>query len=276
MVMSRKDSKLQDENIAVREKGLIVAREFDRVVHTFNKVLKYKENCAKSLEADLQELIKSLQENLDDQNALKRNFEIFDNNSEKIILNLQHLEGEERTHVVRYERLLRGIGIEGENPESENSPAPDVIRANDEADHENLEKLRTRRESFLEYLNLEFKNLDEKLGSIEKLTKELEESRNELRQRKTQALEKKEALEEQGKKLLNEVGRLESELETTIREEKSLIEEFVKMVKQVENSLELDENIDHVLFSSLTLAGSVETPSASGPPLTIGNTPPHG
>ena len=50
--------------------------------------------------------------------------------------------------------------------------------------------------------------MDEKLGSIEKLTKELEESRNELRQRKTQALEKKEALEKQGKKLLNEVGRL--------------------------------------------------------------------
>ena len=117
--MSRNDSKLQEENIAAREKGLIVAREFDRVVRTFNKVLKYKENCAKCLETDLQGLAESLQENLDNQNALNRNFEIFDSNSEKIILNLQQLEGEERNHVVRYERLLRGIGIDGENPESE-------------------------------------------------------------------------------------------------------------------------------------------------------------
>ena len=263
--MNRKDSKLQEENIAAREKGLIVAREFVRAVRTFNKILKYKENCAKCLEADLQGLAVSLQENLDDQHTLSRNFEIFDTNSEKIILNLQHLEGEGRTHVVRYERLLRGIGIEGENPESENPPAPEAIPANDEADLGNLEKLRTRRESFLENLNLDFKNLEEKLGSIEKLKNELEESRNELRQKKAQALEKKEALEEQGKKLLNEVVRLESELETTIREEKNLIEEFVKMVKQVENSMEFDENADHVLFSFLTLAESAETSSPNGP-----------
>ncbi len=263
--MTRKDSKLQEENIAAREKGLIVAREFDRVVRTFNKVLKYKENCAKDLEADLQGLAKTLQENLDDQNAINRNFEIFDNNSEKIILNLQHLEGEERANVVRYERLLRGIGIEGENLDSEDPSAPDPIPANDETNVDNLEKLKTRRESFLGKLNLEFKNLEEKLGSIEKLRNELEESRNELRHKKGQALEKKEALEEQGKKLLNEVGRLESELETTIREEKNLIEEFVKVVKQVETSLELDENIEHVLFSSLTLAESAETSSGNGP-----------
>ena len=263
--MNRKDSKLQEENIAAREKGLIVAREFVRTVRTFNKILKYKENCAKSLEADLQGLTVSLQENLDDQHTLSRDFEIFDTNSEKIILNLQHLEGEGRTHVVRYERLLRGIGIEGENPESEDPSAPDAIPVNDEADLQNLEKLRARRKSFLENLNLEFRNLEEKLGSIEKLRNELEDSHNELRQKKAQALEKKEALEEQGKKLLNEVGRFENDLETTIHEENNLIEEFVNMVKQVENSLELDESIDHVLFSSLTLAESAETLSASGP-----------
>ena len=49
--MSRNDSKLQEENIAAREKGLTVAREFERVVSSFNKVLNYKENCAKYLQA---------------------------------------------------------------------------------------------------------------------------------------------------------------------------------------------------------------------------------
>jgi len=268
--MNRKDSELQDENIATREKGLIVAREFGRVVRTFNKVLKYKDNLAKSLEADLQGLVKNMQENLDNQHALDRNLEVYDNNSEKIILNLQHLEGEERTHVGRYERLLRGIGIEAENPESDNPPGPDASPDNpdssDEGDLDVLQKLRVRGGYFLDNLNHEFKNLEEKLGSINKLRKELEASHNEIKQKKAQALENKETLEEQGKKLLNEVGRLESELETTILEEKNLIEESGKMVKQVENGLELDEKVDHVLFSSLTLAGSAEISPDSDPP----------
>jgi len=62
--MNRKDSKIQEENIAVREKGLLIVREFDRVIRTFNKVLKYKDECAKSMEAELRELVKSLQEKI--------------------------------------------------------------------------------------------------------------------------------------------------------------------------------------------------------------------
>jgi len=258
--MNRKDSKIQEENIAVREKGLLIVREFDRVIRTFNKVLKYKDECAKSMEANLRGLTKSLQENLDNQNTIDRNFEIYDSNIEKILLNLQHVEGEERTHSGKYERLLKGVGIEAENQESEMSSAPDTISAdNDKDDVDTLERLRNRRESFLNNLSQEFASLEEKLTSISKLRKELEESRNEIREKKAHSLEKKEALEEEGKKLLNEVGRLENELEITVLEEKNLIEESVKMIKQVENSLELDEKIDHVLFSSLTLAESAET-----------------
>lgn len=266
--MNGKTSKQTDENIAAREKGLIIAREFDRVVRTFNKVLLYKEKCAKSLGAELQGLAKTLQENLDSQNSIKQNLEIYDNNNEKILVNLQHLESEERTHVGRYERLLRGIGIEGENQEPESTSAPESIQAQndlDTIDLDNLEKLRTRRETFLQVLNQEFKSLEEKLASIENLRSELWESRNELRDKKAQSLEQKETLEEQGKKLLNDVVRLESELETTIQDEKDLIEESIKMVKQVENSLELDEKIDHVLFSSLTLAESSDIPSKVEP-----------
>lgn len=260
--MSQNDSELKDENIAAREKGLIVAREFDRVVHTFNKVLKYKEDCVKSLKADLHGMAKNLQENLDAQHALSRNLEIFDANSEKIALNLQQLEGEQRVHAGRYEDLLKGVEINGAGLESENSPATDVDPdENNESGSGTLEKLRIRRDKFIENLNHEFQNLDEKLASIEKLKNELEESHKENRQKKVQAWEKKEALEEQGKKLLNEVGRLERELETTILEEKNLIEGSAEMVRQVENSLELDEKIDHVLFSSLTLAEPTEASS---------------
>jgi len=260
--MKRKDSKIQEDNIAAREKGLIIVREFDRVIRTFNKVLKHKDDCAKSMEAELRGLVKSLQENLDSQHAIDRNFEIFDDNIEKIILNLQHLEGEERTHASRYERLLNGVGIEADNQESESSPAFDATPADkDNNDLGALEKLRNRRENFLHNLSQEFESLEEKLASINKLRKELEDSRNEIREKRASSLEKKEALEEEGKKLLNEVGRLENELETTILEEKNLIEQSNKIIELVENSLELDEQTDHVLFSSLALAESAERDS---------------
>lgn len=264
--MNRKDIKLQEENIAAREKGLIIVHELERVVRTFNKVLKDKDDCAKSMEADLQGLGKILTENLDSQHVLDRNFETYDKNINEILLNLQHLEDEERTYAGRYESLLKGIGIEDENQESGDSSASDAIPAdNDNLDLDTLEKLRNRRENFFQILNQEFNSLEENLESIDNLRNELEESRNEIRVKKAHALEKKTSLKEEGKKLLNEVGRLESELETTILEEKNLVEQSVIMIKQVENSLELDENTDHVLFSSLASAESAETSSASGP-----------
>jgi hypothetical protein len=72
-------------------------------------------------------------------------------------------------------------------------------------------------------------------------------------------LDKKKTLEEEGVKLLNEVERLENELEITILEEKYLIEESFQMLKRVETSLELDENIDHIIFSSQAINESAET-----------------
>lgn len=258
--MKRKDLKTQEENIAIREKGLIIARELDRVIRTFNKVLEHKDNCAKSMETDLQGLGKTLQENLDSQYEIDRNFELYNNNIEKITLNLQQLESEERTHSGRYERLLKGVGIESDFKDSENFPDAEPA-ATDQDNLDNLEQLRNRRENFLNNLNQEFLSLEEKLTSIGKLRKELEDSRNEIREKKAHSLEKKDALEEEGKKLLNEVGRLENDLETTVLEEKNLIEESVKIIQKVESCLELDEKIDHVLFSSLTLAESAETSS---------------
>jgi chromosome segregation ATPase len=218
------------------------------------------------METDLQGLGKNLQENLDNQYEIDRNFELYNNSIEKISLNLQQLESEERTHASRYERLLKGVGIEGDFQEPGIS-SDTVPTGNDPDDLDTLEQLRNRRESFLNNLSQEFSNLEEKLASISKLKRELEDSRNEMREKKARSLEKKDALEEEGKKLLNEVGRLEKDLETTVLEEKNLIEESVKIIQKVESCLELDEKVDHVLFSSLTLAESAEIPSESEPPL---------
>ncbi|MBW2217665.1 MAG: hypothetical protein JRF34_10825 [Deltaproteobacteria bacterium] len=263
--MDRKNTNLREENIAARDKGLVVVRELDRLVRVINKALEDKDDWIKSIETELQGLGETLQENLDCQYEVDRNFELYNSNIEKITLNLQQLEGEERTHAGRYERLLKGVGIESDFQDSETSP--DTVSADNDQDNlDTLEQLRNRRESFLNNLSQEFASLEEKLASINKLRKELEDSRNEIRDKKAHSLEKKDALEEEGKKLLNEVGRLENDLETTVLEEKNLIEESVKIIQKVESCLELDEKIDHVLFSSLTLAESAETSSDSEPP----------
>lgn len=262
--MKRKDTKIQEENIAARENGLIITRELERVMRTFSKVLKNKDDRAKSIEGDLQGIKKALKENLDSQYEIDRDFEIFDNNIEKIILNLQHIENEEETHSSWYERLLNGIGIDSENQESDDALKDDAISAkNEKPELDSLEKLRQRREIFIQNLNKEFNSLEEKLASIGKLKKELEESCIEIGEKKAHTFSKKKALEEKEKKLINEAGRLESELETTIIEEKNLIEESAKIIKLVESCLELDEKIDHVLFSSQTIKESAETSPAS-------------
>ena len=262
--MDRKDTNLREENIAARDKGLVVVRELDRLVRVINKALEDKDDWIKSIETELQGLGETLQENLDCQYEVDRNFELYNSNIEKITLNLQQLEGEERTHAGRYERLLKGVGIESDFQDSETSPDA-VSSDNDQDNLDTLEQLRNRRESFLNNLSQEFASLEEKLASINKLRKELEDSRNEIRGKKALSLEKKDALEEDGKKLLNEVGRMEKELETTVLEEKNLIEESVKMIKQVEDSLELGEKIEPVLFSPENLVESAETTPTSGP-----------
>jgi len=265
-VMDRKNTKLQEENIATREKSLVVVGELERVMRAFNEVLKIKDDRAKTIEGDLKELGKTLAENLECLYEIDRDFEIYNKNMEKIIINLQHLEDEEETQASLYERLLNGIGIEGENQESDDSLADDAIPAeNEKHDLVALEKLRKRREKFLQNLSQEFESLEEKLTSINNLRKELEDSQNEIREKKAHSLERKIALEEEGEKLLHEVRRLESELEITVLDEKNLIEESEKIIKCVESSLKFDEKIDHALFSSQTFDEPDEVLSASGP-----------
>lgn len=264
--MNRKDLNLQKENNATREKGLNIVRELDRVVSTVNTALKDKDDRVKSIEACLQGLGETLQENLNCQYVLESNFETYDKDIETILLNQQHIENEERTYTGQIQRLLKGINSEGEIQGEETTTAPNNIPANNDTDNiDALEILKNRRENYLQNLSQEFNNIEAKLASVNSLRKELEESCSETREKKTYALEKMEALEDEGIKLLNEVERLGSELETMILEEKYLIEESVKIINKVEGCLEMDEKMDHALFSSENPVDSAEATSTNGP-----------
>lgn len=249
--MDRKDKNLQTESIATRDKGLVIVRELDRLVRAINKALKNRDDRAKSIEAELQELGKTLKKNLDSQYKVDRDFEDYDTNIGKIFSNLQLLENEEETYTGQYNHLLSGKIIANENQESDDSLSDDIIPTDNES-HEldTLEKLKERREIYFQNLSEEFVRLEDKLSSIGKLRDELENSHSEIGEKKAHTFEKKKALEEEGNKLLNEVETLENELEITILEEKNLLEESFKMINRIESCLGLDEKISQVLISS--------------------------
>ena len=59
---------------------------------------------------------------------------------------------------------------------------------------------------------------------------------------------------------LDEVKRVEAELATSVKEEGILIEEFKELVVKVENSLEISDEMDHILFAHLTAEESRSLP----------------
>ncbi len=61
------------ENSAARERGESVAREYERVVNTFNKVLIFKEKVRFSVEHRISEIENFLVNNEDQLNTLSRN-----------------------------------------------------------------------------------------------------------------------------------------------------------------------------------------------------------
>jgi flagellar motor switch protein FliM len=63
-------------------------------------------------------------------------------------------------------------------------------------------------------------------------------------------------LEENGTRLFEEVKRVEMELESSVNEERLLINEFERLVKGAEKTLEISDEIDHILFTYLTAAES--------------------
>ncbi|SVD23465.1 uncharacterized protein METZ01_LOCUS376319, partial [marine metagenome] len=74
---------IASENSAARERGASVAREYERVVNTFNKVLVFKEKVRLSIECRIRDLEDCLNRNVDKLSTLDRNIEIYDMNVSK-------------------------------------------------------------------------------------------------------------------------------------------------------------------------------------------------
>ena len=242
-------SEITQENLTIRERGNSSAHEYSRIVETFKKVLDYKEKFRNSLEEKLSVIGNEVNGNVVNLETLLRNINIYDQNIDKISNNVGNLYSEENSLKVQYEELLSGSVVEGD-PTEKNHVDQEGSR----------ELLIQRRRSYLDNLDKSFKRLDSELLSIEKLRAELTNARGEILVKKDGAHKKVCVLEEEGKKLLDEVKGIESELESSIKEEGLLIKEFKVLIGKVESSLEIRGEMNHILFAHLTAAESRSLP----------------
>ena len=80
MIECNMNGNIASENSAARERGASVAREYERVVTTFNKVLLFKEKIRLSVEQRIRELENFLVRNEEQLDTLSRNIEIYELN----------------------------------------------------------------------------------------------------------------------------------------------------------------------------------------------------
>ena len=232
------------ENSAARERGASVAREYERVVNTFNKVLLLKEKIRLSVEHRISELGNFLARNEEQLGTLSRNIEIYELNIFKSVENLEELLIEETRIKDKYNNLLQGVSMETvgvtaveEKSLQERGPSP--------------ENLIHKRHHFLDNLNSSFQKLDNDLQSISLLQTEMHNARSEILEKKEQALEKKIILDKNRRDLEEEREQLESDLEISVKEEEALTLEYAQLINKVEGSIVLGDDIDRILFSSL-------------------------
>ena len=246
---------VSQDNASIRERGLSSAREYSRVVETFSRVLQYKESFRLSIENKLSSIGQQVKDNIENLETLMRNIDIYEQNIDKISNNLGQLQSEENSIKARYEELLNG------------SASMDSLLIDEGKNHEGMdpadsrELLIQRRRSYLENLDQSFKRLDSELFSIDKLRTELTRARSEILLKKDEAQKQMKTLEENGSRQLEDVKRIEMELESSIDEERLLVKEFKRLVDGAERTLEISDDIDHILFTYLTAAESKDSPS---------------
>ena len=250
MSESNMNGNVASENSAARERGASVAREYERVVSTFNKVLLLKEKVRLSIEYRISELESSLVRNEGQLDILLRNLKIYELNISKIADNLEELLSEETGIKEKYNNLLQGASMDTVSVTAVDDES--VEEKSGQASGSSAENLIQQRYHFLDNLNFSFQKLDNDLQSISSLQTEMLNARSKIFEKKEQALEKKVVLEENGSALKEECEKLESDLEISVREEEVLTLEYAQLINKVEGSIVLSDDIDRILFSSLT------------------------
>ena len=246
-----KNTNVARDNSSARERGESIAREYERIVSTFNRVLEFKEKVRLSLENRVVNLQENIKNNAQKLSTLNRNIEIYDFNVSKIATNIDEILSEEMKIKDQYNKLLQGASMEmvGVNIDdeifSEEGTKDGVV---------STENLMQKRNHYIDGLNSSFHKLDDDLQSINCLRTELLNARSEIFRKKEIALDKKAEVQENEQGLKVALDKLILDLDNSIKEEELLTREYAQLINTVDSCIVLSDDIDRVLFSSLTSA----------------------
>ncbi len=264
--MENDSSEIFNKNREIREQSARSAREFVRVVETFNKVLGFKEQKRFSHRGRVEWALDKLKKNQKQLDTINNNIEIYNANMDKLSTSLQSVEEKEKKFKEKFELLLEGahpeevqLGIVEAEPEPEDKNSGKVVSL-PLAGNQSREALMERRNKYLQSLSGVFKRLEGELQSIEKMRLEMEKAHVDISAKNDEALEKKEILESNRDQMLEEIKSLEKDLEGSIEEERILISDLEKIVRAANASLEIQEGVDHILFSQLDQPGAEDVP----------------
>ncbi|QPJ66079.1 MAG: hypothetical protein G3M78_12030 [Candidatus Nitrohelix vancouverensis] len=252
MDIEKKSSSMAEENHSAGERANSMLNEFQLLTQTFRKALLFKENVRNSLDRKRVELKRQERENNARLQTLENNIRIYSLNTDRIVQNLEELDQKEKNIKQSYEKLLHGSA---ENP-AEAVLAMSEAGGTGAATHVTLDSLIKKRKDYLDNLDKSFKQMDAELLSIETLRQEILFARDEILNKKEKALLKKESILEMGEKISEGLERVDSELGKSINEEQMMTESLRDLLQRIADSMELTEETDRLLFSTLTAAES--------------------
>jgi len=252
MEIENRSFNIGQENKIASDKATALLKEFEFLGNTFKKSLSFKEKVRSSLDGQLADFKNQKKDNDHRLETLESNIRIYEENLQKISLNVDELNQKECLIKKRYEGLLKGsLEQDAVVGDAESVEEPEAI-----ADASTLESLIQKRRNFLDNLNENFKRLDAELMTIAKLRKEILVARDGILDKKESAFQKKQKIEEHGSKIREGLQRVSSELEKSIQEEKIITDGLIALLIRIEKCMELSAETDRALFSALTLAES--------------------
>lgn len=246
-------------NKKVREEGSTLSRELEGVVQTFNNALEAKEKERTVLVNRIDQLKLISEETLGQLRILSTNLSIYDQNLAKVTAALDQLDGNELIIKERYESLLLGssnlsdlIPLEPRNFSVQKRVTMDVEEKLMGQYNKNClgrDHLIKRRREYIELLDNAFKKFDEDLFYIDEVRKNLMGAFAEINAKKDKAKNMKASIEARYKSVTDEKKKLDKELESVMRQENYLINEYREVLRPIGASLEIKPQTDKMLFN---------------------------
>ncbi len=243
---------------SLKEEKQRVAGEAKELIERFDTVLGYREKERLKLEDEISKLASNKNEAEEKLKALTKNILIYEINLNEVKERLAELETKSSSVKKYYEDILTGPvsnifafkeGLAVEGVAAKDSAADLNIQANPSAVESDIKKteLLGKKKELMEAMNGIF-------GRYESEAKEIEDEKNRLNAVEDDILKKDEKAKRQREILTNsleayseEIKRCRENLASSIQEETMIIEEFAKIIKNIDRAVIVSDEVRDIL-----------------------------